>query len=222
MDGNFVAYYRVSTQKQGRSGLGLEAQKSAVATYLNGGGWKLLGEFTEVETGKGADALDRRPQLRSALDLARKRKATLVVAKLDRLARNVHFLTGLMESKVNFVAVDMPDVNRLTIHVLAAVAEHEREMISTRTKDALAAAKARGVKLGTAGPANLRRVVLDRKKVADANAKKLRGVLTGMVKRELSQRTMVDELNALSIPPPSGRGTWHLPSLQRILARLGL
>src|SRR4029078_1719026 len=109
-------------------------------------------------TAKGANALDKRPRLRAALDLCKRQKATLLVAKLDRLARNVHFLSGLMESGVKFTAVDMPDVNRLTVHVLAAVAEHEREMVSTRTRDALAAAKARGIKLGTAGSRNLRKI----------------------------------------------------------------
>jgi DNA invertase Pin-like site-specific DNA recombinase len=143
--GKFIAYYRVSTERQGKSGLGLDAQRTAVLDYLNGGGWKLLGEFTEVETGKGRNALARRPQLRAALEACRKHKATLLIAKLDRLARNVFFVSGLMESGVEFVAVDMPMANRLTVHILAAVAEHEREMISQRTKAALAAAKARGV-----------------------------------------------------------------------------
>src|SRR6185437_13573983 len=143
-----ITDYRVSTERQGRSGLGLDAQRTAVLDYLNGGGWKLLGEFTEVETGKGRNALARRPQLRAALEACRKQKATLLIAKLDRLARNVHFVSGLMESGVEFVAVDMPMANRLTVHILAAVAEHEREMISQRTKAALAAARIRGVRLG--------------------------------------------------------------------------
>lgn len=147
--GKYVAYYRVSTARQGRSGLGLDAQRSAVADYLNGGSWELLGEFTEVESGKRND----RPELARALDACRKQKATLVIAKLDRLARNVHFISGLMESRVDFVAVDMPTANRLTVHILAAVAEHEREAISARTKAALGAAKARGKRLGWANPA---------------------------------------------------------------------
>ena len=118
MTGKFIAYYRVSTGKQAASGLGLEAQRSAVVDYLNGGRWKLIADFTEVESGKNSE----RPQLARALALCRLHKATLVVAKLDRLARNVHFLSGLMESGVDFVACDMPSANRLTIHVLAAVA----------------------------------------------------------------------------------------------------
>lgn len=142
--GKFVSYVRVSTQRQGASGLGLEGQRKAVADYLNGGAWELVGEFTEVESGKRND----RPQLAAALAACRKHKATLVIAKLDRLARNVAFIANLMESNVEFVAVDMPTANRLTMHILAAVAEHEREMISTRTRAALEAAKARGRRLG--------------------------------------------------------------------------
>src|SRR5215469_5908263 len=147
--GKHVAYYRVSTARQGRSGLGLEAQRQAVSDYLNGGAWDLVAEFTEIESGKRND----RPELSRALELCRRQKATLVIAKLDRLARNVAFIANLMESRVDFVAVDMPQANRLTVHILAAVAEHEREMIVARTKAALAAAKARGKRLGWANPA---------------------------------------------------------------------
>ena len=142
--GRFVAYYRVSTDKQGRSGLGLDAQREAVHRHLNGGSWHLVAEVIEVESGKRND----RPKLSEALRLCRIHKATLIIAKLDRLARNVHFTSGLMESGVDFVAVDFPQANRLTIHILAAVAEHEAGMISARTRAALAAAKARGVQLG--------------------------------------------------------------------------
>ena len=124
---------------------GLEAQRAAVESYLNGGSWKLLKEYVEIESGKRSN---NRPQLGAALAACKKHKAKLVIAKLDRLARNVHFISGLMESGVEFVACDMPHASKLTIHILAAVAEHEREMISTRTKGALAAAKARGTKLG--------------------------------------------------------------------------
>jgi DNA invertase Pin-like site-specific DNA recombinase len=140
----YVAYYRVSTAKQGASGLGLEAQQESVRTYLNGGSWSLIAELTEVESGKRND----RPKLAEALRLCRTRKATLIIAKLDRLARNVNFISNLMEAKVDFVAVDFPTANRLTVHILAAVAEHEAEAISARTKAALKAAKARGVQLG--------------------------------------------------------------------------
>jgi DNA invertase Pin-like site-specific DNA recombinase len=132
--GNFVAYYRVSTERQGRSGLGLEAQQKAVRDHLNGGNWGIVAEFTEVESGKRSD----RPQLAAALAACRLRGAKLIIAKLDRLARNVHFVSGLMESGVDFVAADFPQANRLTVHILAAVAEHEAKMISERTKVALA------------------------------------------------------------------------------------
>jgi hypothetical protein len=131
--GRFVAYYRVSTDRQGRSGLGLEAQREAVRSYLDGGSWQLVEEVVEVESGKRND----RPKLAEALKLCRLHQATLIIAKLDRLARNVAFVSNLMESGVDFVAVDFPQANRLTVHILAAVAEHEAAMISQRTKAAL-------------------------------------------------------------------------------------
>jgi DNA invertase Pin-like site-specific DNA recombinase len=139
----FVAYYRVSTARQGRSGLGLEAQKAAVLAFINGNA-ELLAEFTEVESGKHAD----REELKKAIAACKKRKAKLVIAKLDRLSRNLAFIATLMESGVEFVAVDMPEANKLTVHILAAMAEHEREQISKRTRDALMAAKRRGKRLG--------------------------------------------------------------------------
>jgi DNA invertase Pin-like site-specific DNA recombinase len=142
--GKFISYLRVSTQRQGKSGLGLEAQREAVASYLNGGRWKLLQEVVEVESGKRND----RPQLARALALCRVHNAKLLIAKLDRLARNVAFIANLMEAGVEFEAVDLPQANRLTLHVMAALAEHEAGAISARTKAALAAAKARGTRLG--------------------------------------------------------------------------
>jgi DNA invertase Pin-like site-specific DNA recombinase len=140
---DFIAYYRVSTDKQGAAGLGMDAQREAVTRFIGQRG-QIVAEYVEVESGRKAN----RPKLRAALDECKNRRATLIIAKLDRLARNVHCISGLMESKVDFLAVDMPEANRLTIHVLAAVAEYEREMISQRTKAALAQAKARGTKLG--------------------------------------------------------------------------
>lgn len=225
-NGKYIAYYRVSTQKQGASGLGLEAQQAAVTQYLNGGAWELVGEFVETETGKGADALAKRPQLRASLEACRKSGASLLIAKLDRLARNVHFITGLMEASrgngknaVKFVACDMPDANDLTIHLMAAFAEHEAKRISERTKDALAMAKKRGVVLGAAGAANLRPNVERRQADAAAFAEKLRGQIKGFELRRLTQRQMVDDLNQLDIRTAKG-GKWSLIQLQRVLARL--
>ena len=148
----FVAYYRVSTEKQGRSGLGLEAQQEAVRTYLRGGDWQLMAEVVEIESGKRND----RPCLAEALRLCRLQGAVLIIAKLDRLARNVAFISNLMESGVEFTAVDFPQANRLTVHILAAVAEHEREMIARRTKDALASKRAFYARLTEQEKAELR------------------------------------------------------------------
>jgi DNA invertase Pin-like site-specific DNA recombinase len=144
MQGNFVAYYRVSTDQQGKSGLGLEAQRAAIESYLNGGNWKLVGEFTEIESGKNGD----RPQLAAALAACKKRKAKLVIAKLDRLSRNLAFIANLIESGTDFVAADNPHANKSMVQMMAVFAEMERDAISKRTREALAAAKARGVKLG--------------------------------------------------------------------------
>ena len=142
--GKSIAYFRVSTDKQGKSGLGLEAQRKAVLDYLDGARWSLVQEFVEIESGKH----NERPQLTAALAACKKHRARLVIAKLDRLSRNLAFIAALMESGVEFVAVDNPHATKLTVHILAAVAEHEREMISERTKAALRAAKARGTRLG--------------------------------------------------------------------------
>jgi DNA invertase Pin-like site-specific DNA recombinase len=136
--------YRVSTDKQGKSGLGLDAQRKAVVDYLDGGKWTLLDEFTEIESGKRND----RPELERALAACKKHRAKLVIAKLDRLSRNVAFIAMLMDRKVDFVCCDNPTATKFTIHILAAVAEHERDAISARTKAALAAAKANGKVLG--------------------------------------------------------------------------
>lgn len=143
-EGRFISYLRVSTAKQGASGLGLEAQRKAVTDYLNGGRWALITEVVEVESGKRND----RPKLAEALRLCRLHNATLVIAKLDRLSRDAAFLLNLQAAGVRFVAADMPEANEMVVGIMAVVAQAERKMISTRTKAALAAAKARGVKLG--------------------------------------------------------------------------
>src|SRR3954447_16722721 len=142
--GAFVAYYRVSTERQGRPGLGLDAQRKAVEDFLNGGNWRLVAEFKEIESGKHSD----RPALAKAFRACRLHGAKLVIAKLDRLSRDAHFLLGLEKAGVDFVAADMPTANRLTVGIMAMVADEERRLISKRTKGALAAAKKRGVKLG--------------------------------------------------------------------------
>ena len=148
MSKSVVAYYRVSTQKQGRSRLGLEAQRRAVAVYAASQGLAVVEEFTEIETGKGADALERRPVFAETLRRAKKLMAPIVVAKLDRLSRDVAFIAILMAKKVDFVTADDPTKSPFMLHIKAAVAEEERRLISQRTREALAAAKERGVQLG--------------------------------------------------------------------------
>jgi DNA invertase Pin-like site-specific DNA recombinase len=230
--GQFVAYYRVSTQKQGVSGLGLEAQETTVANYLKGVAGTLIATFTEIETGKGKDALKKRPQLRAALAVCRHQGATLVIAKLDRLARNVHFVSGLMESKVEFVACDLPEANPLTLHVMAAFAEFEAKRISQRTKDAIAAKKVRvengtdpsGITdwreaWGVSAADNLKPNLEARKASADAFADKLRPTFKAMRDRGLSQRAMVAELNSIGVPTAKG-AAWTLIQVQRVIARL--
>lgn len=210
----FVAYYRVSTTSQGESGLGLEAQKIAVGLHLKTVSQSdCIGEFTEVESGSRKD----RPQLQAAIDLARKNKATLVIAKLDRLARNVHFVSGLMESGVDFVACDNPHANKLMVHLLAAFAEHEREQISQRTKDGLRAAKARGKALGETGKI---RAAENRSK-ADQHARAIASDIQQIPvaeRRNISQ--LLEALNRWDIPTAKG-GRWHRPSVYRLLRRYG-
>ncbi|WP_321901540.1 recombinase family protein [Paraburkholderia tropica] len=201
------------------SGLDLDAQREAIARYLNDGEGELLSEFTKTENGKGASALWKRPQLRSALQLCKRRGATLIIAKLDRLAHNVHFVSGLLETGCDFVAVDMPQANKVMIEMHAVMAEWERDQISKRTKDALAAEKARGVKLGTAGAANLKPNREARQRAADAFAGKLAGIVAGFRARNLSQRDMVAELNALGIRTTNG-GQWHRGQLCRLVEQL--
>lgn len=223
-EGRFVAYYRVSTERQGRSGLGLEAQQEAVRSYLNGGGWQLVAEVVEVESGKRND----RPKLAEALKLCRVHRASLIIAKLDRLARNVHFVSSLMESGVEFTAVDFPQANRLTVHLLAAVAEHEAKAISERTKAALRAAKARGTKLGgdrgnlqavgDQGRAISKRV---RQEKAQARAEDLSDVIQAIQQEGgTSLREIAAGLNARGIGTARG-SEWSAVQVQRVLKRIG-
>ena len=209
----FVAYYRVSTDRQGRSGLGLDAQREAVQRYLAAIGGELIGEHTEIETGKRND----RPELSKALAACRRRRgARLVIAKLDRLSRNVAFIATMMDSNVEFVACDNPHATRLTLHILAAVAEHEREMISIRTKAALAAAKARGKALGRYGAETLAPA---HKAAAQARAEELRPILIELSGK--STRAIAAELTARGIPTPRG-GRWQAQSVANVLRHLGM
>jgi len=214
----FVTYYRVSTQRQGASGLGLEAQRQTVERYLAGRDKTVIASFTEIETGKGSNALEKRPQLRLALEQCKKTGAALLIAKLDRLARNVHFVSGLIETGVDFVAADMPNANKVMIQMHAVMSEWERDQISERTKAALAAAKARGVVLGATGPANLKTCNDQRQQKAQEFRERLRPVLDGMVAQGLTRRAMVTSLNNLGIKAPMG-GMWSLGQVQRHLAR---
>lgn len=218
----FVIYLRVSTARQGQSGLGLEAQREAVARFTAGG--RIVAEFVEVESGKRND----RPEIAKALALCRVHGAKLVIAKLDRLARNVAFIANLMEADVDFIAVDMPQANKLTVHILAAMAEHEREMISARTKAALAAAKARGTKLG--GPIKLSVAAAEqgrtkgravRSELASRRATDLTPILFAIRAEGFdSARALASELNNRGIPTPGRRGNWQATTVQRVLARL--
>ncbi|WP_271439482.1 recombinase family protein [Pontixanthobacter luteolus] len=214
---NAIAYLRVSTIRQGRSGLGLEAQREAVARYAAEARLELVGEFVEVETGKGSNALTKRPQLLAALAEAKKGKAKLVLAKLDRLARNVHFISGLMETGVDFAVADMPNADRFQLHLYAALAEKEAEIISQRTKAALAAAKARGTVLGRNG----KHLAMRNKVEAKARLEPVSNRLSMMRAEGLSIRKMVAALNAEKVHSPCG-GTWHPANLHRALKRLGL
>ena len=224
MNGKFVSYLRVSTDKQGRSGLGLEAQRTAVTSYLNGGAWKLVAEVVEVESGKRKD----RPKLAEAIALCRAHRATLVVAKLDRLARNAAFLLNLRDAGIEFIACDMPDANRMTVGILAVVAEDEAERISARTKAALAAAKARGSKLGgfrghagTAEDTATARAAKSKK--ATERALNLAPIIARLDPAgAASLRTLAKQLNAEGIPTPRGAGIWTAAAVARLRARLGV
>jgi DNA invertase Pin-like site-specific DNA recombinase len=217
----YIAYYRVSTAKQGRSGLGLDAQRKAVSDFLCGNAGDLIGEFVEVESGK----LDRRPQLEAALARCDLTGATLVVAKVDRLSRNVAFLATLQESGTSFVAADLPTANELTIHILAAVAQAERKAISSRTKEALAAAKARGVKLGgnrgNLHDLRLGAAVSAQRRTHKANiraAKVMRQVQVERSKGTASLREIAAALNSCGITAPRG-GPWKAGQVKAMIDR---
>jgi DNA invertase Pin-like site-specific DNA recombinase len=221
---NFVSYLRVSTVRQGRSGLGLEAQRHAVAEFLNGGRWKLIAEFVETESGRNND----RPKLQQALAACRMRGATLIIAKLDRLSRNAAFLLSLRDAGVEFVAADLPGANRLTVGILAMVAETEAEAISARTKAALAAAKRRGVRLGNTKNFTERGRAKGRTAAAQVRAEKAdecaadRAAYVADLRASgtTTPSAITRGLNELGVPAPRG-GLWTIAQTQRLLARIG-
>lgn len=208
----FVAYLRVSTDRQGASGLGLEAQREAVDCYVARNGGAIVSEFVEVESGKKSN----RPELHAALAECRRRKGTLLIAKLDRLARSVHFISGLMEGGVDFKAVDNPHANRLMLHLLAAFAEHEREMISQRTKAALQAAKARGVVLGANGRRLARSNAADAARYAAEIGPVIRGVRAEGI---TSFASIAGALNDRGVQSRNG-GRWHAATVARVCKRM--
>jgi DNA invertase Pin-like site-specific DNA recombinase len=211
-----IAYYRVSTAKQGRSGLGLEAQRAAVAAFAKAEGFTVAAEYTEIETGKGADALNKRPQLRAALKQAKRSKASVCVARLDRLSRDVAFISGLMSQRVPFIVAALGrDVDPFVLHIYAALAEQERKMISQRTRAGLQQAKARGVQLGRTGAALAARNAA----AAAERDEALRPVLVSMVGQ--SSRAIAEQLTEQGIEPPRG-GAWSNKTVLRMMARLGL
>lgn len=221
-EGSFVAYYRVSTARQGKSGLGLEAQREAISSYLNGGNWSLVAEFTEVESGKRSD----RPELAKAFQACRVYGAKLVIAKLDRLSRDAHFLLGLEKAGVDFVAADMPHANRLTVGIMAMVADEERRMISQRTKAALAAAKKRGMKLGGDRGARLSRAARKAGRDAQVNRASDRAADLAPIIGELG-RAGVTSLSSIAralterrIPTPRGGNEWTATQVARTLTRI--
>jgi DNA invertase Pin-like site-specific DNA recombinase len=216
-----VAYIRVSTSQQGRSGLGIEAQREALSRFAKDADFEIAAEFVEVETGKGSDALDRRPQLAGALAKARTLKCSVAVAKLDRLSRDVHFISGLMAHRVPFVVSELgPDVDPFVLHLYAALAEKERALISGRTKSALAAAKAKGVKLGNPHIEAARdNAVAAIKAEADRAAGNVLPIIAEIRKSGASTlRTIADALNARGVATPRG-GRWHAMSVRNAMAR---
>jgi DNA invertase Pin-like site-specific DNA recombinase len=217
-----VAYIRVSTERQGKSGLGIEAQRAAIARFVEAEGCEVLGEFVEVETGKGADALDRRPQLAAALATARKAKAAVLVAKLDRLSRDVAFVSGLMAQRVPFIVAELgADADPFMLHLYAALAEKERHLISDRTRAALAAKKAAGAVLG------------NRTNLAEAQAKSVAANKAGAdafaanvlpIVRQIEasgvkgSRAIAAALNARGARTARG-GEWHSTTVRNLMAR---
>lgn len=213
---DFIAYYRVSTNAQGQSGLGLEAQKSAVHAYVKSVSGQLVAEYREVESGANSE----RTELHAALKHCRAQKAMLVIAKLDRLARSVHFISQLLESRVEFIAADMPYANKLTVHIIAAVAEYEREAISQRTRASLMAARARGVRLGNPSAAKQAKFAAE-KTVIKANdfAAKLMPVINALRAQGMTQLSrLAAALEDQGVPTQRG-GKWSAAGVRNIMRR---
>lgn len=219
-----ITYIRVSTASQGTSGLGIEAQRAALARFTEAEGCYILAEFVEVETGKGADALDRRPQLAAALTMARKAKATIIVAKLDRLSRDVAFISDLMVRRVPFIVAELgADADPFMLHLYAALAEKERHLISDRTRVALAAKKAQGVRLGN--PSNLTEAgakgAASQRAEADAFAAKVLPIVRAIqTEGAITLRAIAAKLNERGIKTARG-GDWHDSTVRNLLARAG-
>lgn len=214
-------YIRVSTTQQGRSGLGIEAQRQTLQHFAQAEGIEVLGEYVEVETGKGTDALERRPQLKAALAAARKHRCRIAVAKLDRLSRDIHFISGLMAHKVPFWVAELgPDVDPFVLHLFAALAEKERSLISTRTRQALAAAKARGVALGNPKLHVARKSAVE---AVTAGAERFAANVLPIIREAqkagaTTLREIAAALNARGIATARG-GQWHATSVSNILER---
>lgn len=212
-----VTYIRVSTARQGRSGLGLEAQEAAILRFCEAEGYEAIARHVEVETGKGADALDRRPALTAALTEAKRKKCPVLVAKLDRLSRDVAFIANLMAQRVPFIVAELgADADPFMLHIYAALAEKERRLISARTRAALQAAKARGRRLGRNGAERLAPAY---KAEAAERATALAPLLGELQAAGLSARRMADELNRREVATPQG-GRWHAQTVIRVLERL--
>ena len=216
-----ISYLRVSSQQQGRSGLGIEAQRAAIGRFAETEGFEIIAEHVEIETGKGADALDRRPTLKAALAAAKKAGCAVVVAKLDRLSRDVAFISGLMAQKVRFIVAELgADADPFMLHLYAALAEKERNLISARTREALAAAKARGVVLGNPDFAAARAAgQAVRSSNADQRAASVLPVIEAIKAAGASTlRQIADALNARGITTARG-SAWDAKGVSRVLAR---
>ena len=221
---HYVVYYRVSTKKQKQSGLGLKAQKQMVKNFMKNDPGKIISSYTEIESGKGNKY---RPILDRALwEIDQdKKKRVLLVAKLDRLSRDLHFITTLQNSKVNFVCTDMPHANNLTIHVIAAIAQNERELISSRTKAALAQLKKRGKKLGASNHkiycalrnSNESAKTNNRKSIE--HAQKMKPLIKPLFKLGMTQQSVIQYLTANQVKTYRGKTKWHGPQLSRIITK---